>query len=188
MAVHLITGNPIKVRAVETIVREFELSGPVVAEDHDLGFPPQPINEQIEAGAILRAQAAWQRCEHAEDLGIGIEGGLLHLSSDHWLSIQACAVAGSGNRIAVGFGPGYVLPPDLVESVLAGTTLREAFETRLGVEDPMRRGAVYYLSNGHIDREVLTREAVRMALVSWRILGETGSPHRSPHEKDSPSP
>jgi non-canonical (house-cleaning) NTP pyrophosphatase len=46
-----------------------------------------------------------------------------------------------------------------------GASLRDAFERLLAQNDADRRGAVFYLSGGRIDRTELTVEAVRMALI-----------------------
>jgi inosine/xanthosine triphosphatase len=132
-------------------------------------LPEQPIGDEVERGAVVRARAALPAKAAPEDLGIGIEAGLIRLSIDgRWVSAQVCALAATDGRVVVGLGPGYELPERLQAEVLGGEPLRPAFERLLGVTDPDRRGAVHHLSNGWIDRESLTREAVRMAFLSLR--------------------
>ena len=58
----------------------------------------------------------------------------------------------------------------ILEAVLVGESLRDAFERLLDVEDPARRGAVCFLSQGRIDRMELTIQAVRMALISYQSV------------------
>ena len=167
MTVYVATGNPIKLRAVEAVLREFAWTDPVVGVAPRLDLPEQPLGAGVERGASLRARAAFASGAEPSGLGIGIEAGLIQLPSSRWVSTQVCAIAGEGDRMAIGLGPGYVLPERLLAAVLGGEPLRRAFERDLRINDPERRGAVHFLSGGRVDREALTRSAVRMAIVSW---------------------
>lgn len=72
--IHVATENPVKVRAVEAVLRDFlgdAVTVRSVAVPRDL--PKQPIDDQVFGGAIARARAALDRTE--ADLGIGIEAG-----------------------------------------------------------------------------------------------------------------
>ena len=127
------------------------------------------MNEAIAAGAMARAMAA-QKHENA-DFGIGIEAGLMQVpGTSRWLSVRICAIVDRDGELSMGMGPGYELPTPILEAVLAGESLRDAFERLLDVEDPARRGAVYFLSQGRIDRTELTIQAVRMALISYQSV------------------
>lgn len=167
MNVYVATQNPVKHKAVEAVLHEFGHQAAVRRVDARLELPAQPLGEDVERGAIARAQAALRGAGLDGDLGIGIEAGLIRLPSGRWLSTQVCAITDASGRVAVGLGPGYVLPSALEEAVLGGEPLRNAFERILHVSDPEQRGAIHYLSGGRIDREALTREAVRLAFVSW---------------------
>lgn len=167
MNVIVATRNPIKVEAVRSAFARFhpELVVRVKGVEVALETPEQPIGSEIEAGAIARAQAAARKGD--VDLGLGIEAGLMRLpGSDRWLSVQVCAIAAHDGRVSVGAGPGYELPTAIRDAVLAGEPLREAFCRILGDEDADRRGAVYRLTGGRIDRLALTEQAVLMALAS----------------------
>ncbi|MFC2106598.1 inosine/xanthosine triphosphatase, partial [Candidatus Bipolaricaulota bacterium] len=132
-------------------------------------LPEQPIGDAIATGAVERAKAAQQYAD--VDFGVGIEAGLLQLpGSERWMSVQVCAIVDRTGRCSMGMGPGYELPKPILDAVLAGEPLREAFERTLDLEDPERRGAVFYLSDARIDRMELTVQAVRMALTSYQSM------------------
>ncbi|MCK5828475.1 DUF84 family protein [Candidatus Bipolaricaulota bacterium] len=84
-----------------------------------------------------------------------------------WLSVQICVIADRTGKTSMGMGPGYELPAPILEAVFAGESLRDAFERLLDTSDPERRGAIYFLSNGLIDRTELTIQGLRMALIPW---------------------
>lgn len=176
MDVNVATRNPIKLQAVRAAVARFHPDADVCvhAVELDVGTPDQPIGSEIEAGAIARARAA---VRHGNaDLGVGIEAGLMQLpGSGRWLSVQVCAIADREGRTSVGVGPGYELTDDIRDAVLAGEPLREAFCRILGVGDADRRGAVFHLTEGRIDRLALTEQAVLMALASRMTSKESPS-------------
>ncbi len=174
MIVAVETENPVKVRAVEAAFREAFPQGTIVARQVvcDLDTPEQPFDEAIVIGAHRRARAAVQTPE--ADYGVGIEAGLMTLPGCDPLSVQVCAIVDREGTASVGLGPGYQLPKDLLEAVTNGASLRDAFARILNQDDPDRHGAIYYLSQGRIDRTELTLQAVRMALVP-RVAGGPGA-------------
>ena len=178
MIVAVETENPVKARAVEIAFREAFPHETVTVRRVacDLDTPEQPFDEAIALGAHRRARAAVETPD--ADYGIGIEAGLLPLpGSDSPLSVQMCVIMDRTGTASVGLGPGYQLPKDLLHAVMNGAPLRDAFERVLGQNDPERRGAVYFLSGGRIDRTDLTLQAVRMALVPRTADGpETKAP------------
>lgn len=171
MKVVVATENPIKIRGVEQAFVDTFGKGETEIQQValDLELPEQPIDDAIAGGAIERAKAAQQ---HANaDFGVGIEAGLIQLpGSESWMSIQVCAVIDRDGKCAMGMGPGYELPKPILDAVLSGEPLRKAFERSLDCEDPGRRGAVFFLSDGAIDRMELTIQAVRMALISYQSM------------------
>jgi len=171
MKVAVATENPGKIRAVEQAFADaFEGREITIQQlSLNLGLPEQPIGEDIAHGAVERAKAAQKHA--AEDFGVGIEAGLLQLpGTERWLSVQICAIVDPTGTISMGMGPGYELPAPILDVVLAGEPLRDAFERVLDVEDPDRKGAVFFLSAGLIDRMALTIQAVRMALMSYQSM------------------
>jgi len=168
MNVAVATENPIKVQAAERVFADVFPDGDIAVQrvTVDLKLPEQPMGDAIADGAAERAKAA-QQCDDS-DFGVGIEAGLMLLpGTKRWMSIQVCAIVDRDGKSAIGMGPGYELPKPILDAVLAGESLREAFERLLDEEDAERRGAVYFLSNGLIDRMELTIQAVRMALIPW---------------------
>ena len=168
MNVTVATENPIKIHAVEQAFTDTFGKGEVEIQQValDLELPEQPIGDAIAVGAIRRAEVAQN--QSTADFGVGIEAGLLQLpGSERWMSVQVCAIVDRMGKCSMGMGPGYELPKPILDAVLAGESLREAFERLLNLEDPERRGAVFFLSDGRIDRMELTIQAVRMALTPW---------------------
>ncbi len=166
MIVAVATDNPIKIRAVEQAFAELrgESATEVRSLDALLDMPEQPLGEQVAEGALRRALAASQAPD--VDLGVGIEAGLLRLpGTDRWVSVQVCAIVDRSGAHTLGLGPGYELPEPIRDAVLGGEPLRGAFERILDCDDRDRRGAVFHLTNGRIDRGELTVQAVRMALI-----------------------
>ncbi len=168
MKIAMATRNPTKIAAVQTVFQRAYPGEAIIIEQTDPpeGVPEQPLNREIVAGALARAEAARGACE--ADYYVGVEAGLMQLPGcSRWLSTQACAIVDAQGRQSIGLGPGYELPAQIEESVISGQPLRVAFERHFGVEDADRRGAIHYLSCGTIDRRELTMTAVRMALLPW---------------------
>ncbi len=168
MNVAMATENPIKIRAVEQAFAAAFGKGDIEIQQValDLKLPEQPIGDAIANGAIERAKAGQQYVN--ADFGVGIEAGLMQLPGfGRWMSVQICAIVDRTGKCSMGLGPGYELPKPILDAILTGEPLREAFERLLNLEDPERRGAVFFLSDGQIDRMELTIQAVRMALIPW---------------------
>jgi inosine/xanthosine triphosphatase len=168
MNIAVATENPVKIQAVEQALAEAFPGQPIMIHKLalELGIHEQPMNEAIAVGARKRAEVAQKQL--GADFGIGIEAGLMQLpGTSQWLSVQVCVIVDDSGRSSVGLGPGYELPQPILEAVLAGESLRDAFERLLAQEDPDRHGAVYYLSNGLLDRAALTVQGIRMAIIPW---------------------
>ena len=168
MKIAVATQNPVKIEAVRRAFGEVLDPTGLLVEGIalSLDLPEQPIGNVIVEGATRRAHAAVAQTD--ADVGVGIEAGLMQLpGSDRWLSVQACVIADGNGKQSMGRGPGFELPKAILDAVLAGESLRDAFERVLNVDDPRRNGAIYFLSKGLIDRAHLTIEALRMALVHW---------------------
>jgi len=169
MKVAIATGNPIKVQAAERVFADAFPDSDIEMQHVavDLKLPEQPMRDAIAEGAIQRANAAQQYAD--AEFGVGIEAGLMQLpGTERWMAIQVCAIVDREGKHSMGLGPGYELPKPILDAVLSGEPLREAFERILDLEDPKRRGAVFFLSHGRIDRMDLTIQAVRMALISYQ--------------------
>ena len=188
MNVYVATRNPVKLRAVADAFGDWFPRDDVDVHAVDPGgsVPEQPLGEDIARGSLARAAQAVR--QPGADVGIGIEAGLLRLPGcDRWLNLQVCAMTDRNGKTAVGLGPGFELPDALRDAALGGTPLRDALRSTSSLDDPQGRGAVHVLSGGRIDREELTVEAVRMALVAMAKRGAWdlgGSPLGSENDED----
>lgn len=173
MKVHVGTRNMLKVRAVRAAFAAAFADMPLQVRGVfvDTGLPPQPFGEEVARGAILRAR----RCCAEADFGVGIEAGLVRFPGcERYLSVQFCAIVDSEGRITVGHGPGYELPPQVIERLRRGSTLNREMSRLAGVAEIKETiGAIGYLSRGRIDRFAITREAVLMALIPLIPMGRS---------------
>lgn len=157
------SSNPVKVRAVRTVLGGLTFRAVVRAVAVDSEVDDQPFDDDALIGAMNRARAALGE----GDLGVGIEAGLVGSSvvSD-FFDVQYCAVVDRAGRMTVGHGPGFAHPPRIIEKVKAGATVGDAMERLTRVRAiGSKQGAIGYLTAGRLDREALTESAVLMAMV-----------------------
>ncbi len=141
-------------------------------------LPAQPIgDEETQAGAIARARAAV--ASGASDLGIGLEGGL-RSTLGGWALCSWAVVVDVAGAVGVGGGGILLLPPKVVERVLAGEELgpvidelAQMAETRQGL------GASGVLTRGLLDRQRIFEDALICALAPW-LHPAFSSPNGSP--------
>ena len=167
MRINVATDNPVKQRAVEEAFREFFPAADLIVGRVPGPGPAQPIGDEIVSGAILRAQAAIRTGE--PDFGVGIEAGIVRFpGSSGWFAVQACAILDRSEKLSLGFGPGFALPEEVVDPILAGEEMRDVIRRvyRLSDEE-VSLGLIHLLSSGRIDRADLTKQAVMMALLPW---------------------
>lgn len=162
------TGNPAKRDAAERVfARVFpEEQWEVRSVEVDTDVPEQPFEGDVARGARERARAAAQWGD--ADYGVGVEAGLIwHETLDVYFDVQYAVVVDRDGHATAGHGPGFVYPPSVVETVVNGRrTVGEAMAELSGIaEIGQRMGAIGYLSRGHMDRTVLTEQAILMALV-----------------------
>ena len=78
------------------------------------------------------------------------------------------AVVYDGERMSIGFGPGFEYPPIVIEEVLKGKEVGEVMEKISGIKNLGERfGAIHFLTKGAISRAELSKIAVTMALIPW---------------------
>jgi inosine/xanthosine triphosphatase len=173
------SGNPVKVRAVQDVLRALSFPARVRGLKVKTDVSDQPFDEEALQGAMNRAKSAIQ----GGDFGVGIEAGLMWSSAlSDYFDVQYCAIIDRGGRITVGHGPGFTYPPRVLEKVKAGSTVGEAMERLTGIRRiGSREGAIGYLTEGRLDRKRLTESAVLMAMVP-RIRREFYSKGAPSHE------
>ncbi len=167
MKIHIGTGNPLKVEATRAAFRAAfpDRSIEVAQVAVSSGVPSQPFGAEVAQGAIRRAEKALQDA----DFGVGIEAGLIKFPEiGRYLNLQICAVVDQAGKLYVGSGPGFELPPQVVESLRHGSTLNREISCISGTpEIKEKEGAIGYLSKGVIDRFEVTYAAVLMALIPY---------------------
>lgn len=160
------SANPVKVAAVREELAhltgcQVEARGTSVAS----GVAEQPVEEATLEGARNRAAAAMAACTDA-DYAVGVEAGLLHLGAGPPCDAQACVVVDRRGMQSMGWGPAFRYPDWVTRRALSGEMVSEV----LGpvADDPRiggTTGAVGFLTEGRMDRQELTRLALRMAFV-----------------------
>ncbi len=158
--------NPTKVEGARLAFEHFFGDVEVVPFEVCTSVPPQPFDGETIVGAIERAKGCYS---DEFDFSVGIEAGLFRfpLTLTGYIDFQVAAVY-DGERVSVGFGPGFEYPPAVVEEVLRGKEVGEIMERLSGIKELGRKfGAVHYLSKGAISRTELSRIAVTMALIPF---------------------
>jgi inosine/xanthosine triphosphatase len=156
--------NPVKVRAVEEVLREFYPEIEVFGVEVSSKVSAQPLGmEETVRGAVNRARAA---LKHGE-LGVGIEAGLVEVpfAITGYMDVQFCAIS-DGEVITLGAGSGFEYPPSVIRQVLRGREVGEVMEELSGIRNIGRKGgAIGFLSKGKLSRKELTKQAVLMAML-----------------------
>jgi inosine/xanthosine triphosphatase len=161
--------NPVKVNAVRKIVPQYGiLSGAEVlsvdAPSH-VSEQPKSIGETVR-GAKNRAAKAFL----GNDLGFGIESGLIHVpgTKTGMMDVCVCAICDS-TEFHIGISSAFECPPAVMELVLnKGYDLNKAFHEIGMTDDPKvghSEGAVGVLTKGRITRLEYTKQAVIMAMI-----------------------
>ncbi len=161
--------NPVKVEATRNVMAKIYGRSKVRVQGVKVssGVPSQPIGFQTVQGAINRALEALKAAE--ADLGVGIEAGLFpqERTLTGYMDFQWCAIADRDGKITLGCGPGFEMPPRVVEGVLKGEgEVGSLIEKLFGVRRVKETiGAIGILSKGIIDRVKLAEIAVLMAMI-----------------------
>ena len=168
------TSNPMKIRAVKRIFNRFyEARVKPVHVDH--GVPEQPVGVQVYEGAYRRAVLALETAE--ADFGVGIEAGPMKVDPVGYLEGQIAVVA-SSEGIGVGVSPLFMLPDDVLERVVQGVELSEAFRHKRSRDVGESIGIVGIVTRGAVTRQDLTEAALAMALIPFIARGYGYKPRR----------
>jgi len=159
--------NPVKVEAVRRAMVKVYGGAEVKGFKVPSGVPRQPIGWQTVKGAVnraLEALKAWKA-----ELGVGVEAGLLPVEEalTGYVDFQWCAIADREGLVTLGCSPGFEMPPEIVQGVLAGKgEVKELFEEAFKVKRIGETiGAIGFLSKGLVSRGEITEQAVLMALI-----------------------
>ena len=166
MRIVLASTNRAKLAATQAVMgRVFphaEVQGVTVSVD----VPAQPIgDEATQAGAISRAREAIGL--NGAELGLGLEGGLRQTLAG-WALCSWAAIVDANGLVGVGGGGILLLPPSVVERVLAGAELGPIMDDLAQATDTRHSlGASGILTGGRLDRRHIFEDALICALVPW---------------------
>ncbi len=158
--------NPVKIGAVENVLRLVYPDAEFITVTVPSGVSVQPIgDEETRQGALNRARAALAATD--ADWGAGLEGGVvkteLGLMTNAW-----CVIVDRAGRIGVGGGANMLLPQSVVERVESGVELGEAMDEYAGVEDVKHGpGAIGILTRGLVDRQGAYEYIVKLSLARF---------------------
>ncbi len=158
--------NPVKIRAVQAVVRQIWPAAEVVGVSVPSGVDVQPRTEaQTRLGALNRARAA--RLAVDADLGVGLEGGVEELRGRLYLVNSVVAVDRDGQQ-GEGGGVRMELPPAFRASLDAGRELGDLIDAASGqLNTKQKDGAIGLLTAGLADRQQSFEQALTYALVRW---------------------
>lgn len=159
------SGNPNKLRAVETAYRMVGILARVLSSPKPRGIPPQPLGaENVVGGAVARAKYALEAVGGAEH-GVGIEAGVFTIGEAH-LDVTVAAIVDKSGGVTIGIGPGFQIPRVMLTDILKGVELGVLAERYFGRPAVgYREGIIGVLTRGKVTRFQLNLAAVLMALV-----------------------
>ena len=165
--------NPVKIRAVETVLRAVYSDLEIIPSPTRSNVPAQPIgNAETRRGALNRARAALE-AEHA-DWGVGLEGGIIQTEMGT-MTTAWCVIVDRAGRIGLGGASSMLLPDSVAQRVLNGMELGEAMDEFAGIENVKHKmGAIGVLTRGLIDRQQAYEVIVKFALARFLWEGQTG--------------
>jgi len=154
--------NPTKIKAVEDVFSEADITSLDVATD----VPPQPFSdEETKQGAINRALASMEYNNSA--LGIGLEGGVMHVGDQLYLSNWGALVT-EDDHIYTASGARIMLPKEIEVQLKAGLELGDIMDhytEKTGVRN--KEGAIGVFTNELILRPEMFTHVVKLLRGQW---------------------
>lgn len=165
------SANPVKIGAVRAVLAR--IAPHVVVEGLAVpsSVPDQPVgDDETIRGALARARAVLAAA--GADLGVGIEGGVVHEPDGGMRTCAWAAVAAPDGRTGVGGSLAMPLPPGVAAAVRGGLELGHAMDQLTGAHDTKRgAGAVGILTDGLVDRQAAYEPLVAYALAPFLTPG-----------------
>ena len=158
--------NPLKLTAVENILKNIHPGAEYVSVDVNSGVSHTPLtNEETIAGARRRAKEAIDLAR--ADWGVGLEGGMARVG-DRWFSGVWCVIR-AGEEESLGGGVHFELPPLICRGILEeGREMGDCMDELAGLKKTKQRmGAEGILTGGRIDRLQTFQNAVIFALAPY---------------------
>lgn len=178
------TGNPLKFEAVRRVFLEQYAFQKIHFHSFDVpsGVENQPIGmETVVAGAVNRAKLALEELkklagEHQPNLpeekifGVGIEAGLVRVprTITGFLDYQYCAIIDGCGQLALGSGPGWEYPPEVIRQISADRQLEigTVMGTIAGNTNiKYQNGAIGFYTANRMTRGKITELAIHTALI-----------------------
>jgi len=144
--------NPVKLKAVEKIVKRVWPKAEIIAVETDSGVSAMPTtDDEAIKGAANRAKAA-QRLTGA-DFGVGIEGGTADTKYGMFLSGWTVVTSKDG-RLSLGSSGRLMMPRVLREKIHHGEELGPAMDGIAGTTNiKQKEGAIGLLTKNLVVRE-----------------------------------
>ncbi len=159
--------NPVKINAVRAVFARVAPEAAVSGHAVPSSVPDQPVgDEETIRGATARALGALALS--GADVGVGIEGGVVHEANGAMRTCAWAVVATAEGRQGVGGSLAMPLPPPVAGAVRSGLELGHAMDRLTGDRDTKRgAGAVGILTAGLVDRQQAYEILVSYALAPF---------------------
>lgn len=158
--------NPVKMAAVENVIRKIWPDARVVSVQVSHGASAQPTSddEAIE-GATNRARLSMQETDAG--LGIGLEGSTVDTKYGMFLSGWVVAIDKSG-QVGIGCGGRLLLPERIASEIRKGKELGPVMDEFVGEHNTKhKQGAVGILTDNLVPRTAAFEKAVIYALTRF---------------------
>jgi inosine/xanthosine triphosphatase len=159
--------NPVKIGAVRAVLGPLAPAATIDGVAVQSTVPDQPVgDEETIRGAIARARAAL--AARSADLGVGIEGGVVHERDGGMRTCAWAAIVDANGTSGVGGSLAMTLPARVAEMIRDGAELGHAMDALIGAHDTKRgAGAVGILTAGLVDRQRAYEVLVSYALARF---------------------
>src|SRR3990172_10902579 len=158
--------NPVKIAAVQNIVKKVWPEATIVSVEVKHGTSIQPkTDEEAIKGATDRAKLSLQQA--AADLGFGLEGNTVDTSHGMFLSGWVVIVDKNGNK-GIASNGGILLPEKIANEVRKGRELGPVTDEFIGEHNTkQKQGTVGILTNNLLDRTASFERGVICALARF---------------------
>jgi len=159
--------NPVKINAVRAVLARVAPHATVEGRAVPSSVRDQPVgDEETIRGAVARAQGVLASTD--ADLGVGIEGGVVHEPGGGMRTCAWAAIVSRDGRRGVGGSLAMPLPAVVADAVRGGLELGHAMDRLTGEHDTKRgAGAVGILTAGLVDRQQAYEPLVSYALAPF---------------------
>jgi len=165
--------NPAKTGGTKNVFRAHFPTCAFVEVDTRTVARAQPIGlDEVAEGALSRAKFAL--AEARADFGVGVEAGILSVTTGESINLQIAVVMDKGGHSGMGFSSGFMIPTSFLKKMEEEGSELDRYSHVLTRAEKIteEEGIVYHLTKGRTSRLQMTEQCVGMALVPW-LNGET---------------